>query len=203
MAWQGKSALIAKRVLDVSLSVVLIGVLLPLGVFISLWVWRDSKGPIVFRQVRIGQGQRPFILLKFRTMEVGSEGAWRPPTAEEFMDYVFQDHNDPRITEAGRWLRAHSWDELPQLVNVLLGDMSLVGPRPEIPQMVSLYRQDMHRRHTVRPGITGLAQVSGRSNLSTQDTLYYDLLYVDSWSFGLDLIILWKTLKQLFVAAGR
>lgn len=191
-----------KRLFDVVGSAFLLVVTSPLWVVLSVWVRRDSPGPALFRQTRIGLHGRPFQMWKFRTMRVGAENEWQPPTAADFASYVFQDAADPRITRVGRMLRRTSLDELPQLVNVLVGHMSLVGPRPEVPEMVALYQPPMHRRHAVRPGLTGLAQVSGRGDLTTGEMMALDLQYCDSWSLRLDLRILIQTVGQVLRRSG-
>jgi exopolysaccharide biosynthesis polyprenyl glycosylphosphotransferase len=196
-------ALIAKRLFDTVAAALLLLLVWPLLALIAWLIRWDSPGPAIFRQTRVGQGGRPFVLYKFRTMRVGAETDWRAPkTQEEFLRYVFQDERDPRVTRVGRWLRRTSLDELPQLWNVLRGDMSLVGPRPEIPEMVALYRPEMHERHRMRPGLTGLAQVSGRGLLTTEQILQYDLEYCRHWSLKLDCYILWKTVGEVFRRRG-
>ncbi len=191
-----------KRCMDVVGAAVLVVLTSPLWLGVAVAIRRDSPGPVLFRQTRIGRNGRPFVILKFRTMRVGAEREWRPPTSDEFHDYVFQDAGDLRITSVGNFLRRTSLDELPQLMNVLKGDMSLVGPRPEIPEMVALYSPEMHRRHRMRPGMTGLAQVSGRGELSTGETMAYDLHYCDHWSLAMDFSILWRTILQVLRAQG-
>ncbi len=196
----GKQA--AKRLLDVVGASAMLITTAPLWVVLSVWIRWDSPGPALFRQTRIGRHGRPFPMWKFRTMRVGAEHEWRPPSAAEFASYVFQDAFDPRITRVGRMLRRTSLDELPQLVNVLMGHMSLVGPRPEVPEMVALYEPHMHRRHGMRPGLTGLAQISGRGDLTTGEIMELDLQYCDAWSFRLDLKILARTLGQVLRRSG-
>ncbi len=191
-------ALAMKRVIDVLGASVLLLVTSPLWVIVAVLVLRDSPGPVFFRQVRIGLNGRPFLLVKFRSMYVGAEREWHPPGADEFLDYRFQEADDRRVTRIGRWLRRTSLDELPQILNIIRGDMSLVGPRPEIPEMVQLYRPEMHRRHRMRPGLTGLAQVSGRGMLTTGETMAYDLQYCDHWSLALDMAILGRTACEIF-----
>lgn len=185
---------VAKRVLDVVLALVGLLATLPLSLAIALWIRRDGPGAILFRQVRIGQHGRPFRLVKFRTMVPDAERQWQAPdTQEALAAYRFQDEGDDRITPVGRWLRRTSLDELPNLWNVLVGEMSLVGPRPEVPEIVALYDAEMRQRLAVKPGITGLAQVSGRGALSTLDTIRFDLEYCRRWSLGRDLGILCRT----------
>lgn len=196
-------ALQAKRLLDLALTVPLLVLLLPLMGLIALLIALDDPGPPLFIQTRIGWRGVPFRMFKFRTMRVGAHGEWLPPASpNELMDYVFQDTSDPRITRLGRILRKTSLDELPQLANVIMGSMSLVGPRPEIPEMVALYSPEMHRRHKMPPGITGWAQISGRGTLSTGKILQYDLEYCDDWRFSTDLKILWQTLLVVIARKG-
>lgn len=196
MTWRGRQ--LVKRVMDVLGASILLIVTAPLMVWAALAVYRDSPGPVIFRQTRVGLNGRPFVLLKFRTMRVGADQEWIPPQAHKFADYVFSDVDDGRITAIGQFLRDRAIDELPQLFNVLKGEMSLVGPRPEILEMVALYQPHMHRRHSVRPGLTGLAQVSGRRFLTTGETIEYDLIYCDTWTLKLDCVILCRTAGQLF-----
>lgn len=187
-----------KRVLDVVLALVGLLATVPLALGIALWIRRDSRGAILFWQVRVGQHGRPFRLVKFRTMVPDAERQWQAPDSHEALGaYRFQDEGDDRITPVGRWLRRTSLDELPNLWNVLVGDMSLVGPRPEVPEIVALYDAEMRQRLAVKPGITGLAQVSGRGALSTLDTIRFDLEYCRRWSLGHDLRILCRTVGSV------
>lgn len=198
MRWQGW----VKRGMDMAGALLLLVLSVPLWIAAAVAVRSDSPGPVIFRQIRVGQGGRPFVMWKFRTMRLGAESEWSPPRAEEFDQYVFQDAADGRITRVGRFLRRTSLDELPQLINVLHGDMSLVGPRPEVPEMVALYQPHMHRRHDVRPGITGLAQISGRGGLSSGETMAYDLHYRDTWTLALDIRILFVTVTHVVRGQG-
>lgn len=193
---------VVKRGMDVVGALALLVLSLPLWAVLAWLIRRDSPGPAIFHQTRVGLDGRLFVLWKFRTMHLGAEHQWQPPTPETFLAYTFQAVDDPRVTRIGRWLRRTSLDELPQLVNVLVGDMSFVGPRPEIPEMVALYHPDMHRRHRLRPGLTGLAQVSGRGDLTTGEILTLDLQYCDTWSLRLDLQILCQTVDLLWSGAG-
>lgn len=196
-------ALAVKRLLDVVGALVLLVLAFPLMLWAIRAIRRDSPGPAIFRQVRIGQYGRPFVLYKLRTMRLGAEREWTAPIRENFNSYVFQDPQDDRVTQMGRFLRRTSIDELPELINVLKGEMSLVGPRPEIPEMVALYKPFMERRHRLKPGLTGLAQVSGRGSLTTGEIMEYDLQYCDRWSLGLDFWILVQTIHQLYASQGR
>ena len=168
---------------------------LPLILVIALGVKLTSTGPVIFKQTRTGRQGREFTLFKFRSMFADAE-ARRAELAnhnDRAEGLLFKMRADPRITPVGRWLRRFSLDELPQLVNILFGHMSLVGPRPPLPDEVALYEEDVRRRLLVKPGLTGLWQVSGRSDLTWEESVRLDLRYVENWSFALDLMILWKT----------
>ena len=174
----------AKRAADLALAVPLTLLLAPALAGIAIWVRRDSPGPALFRQRRIGFAGRPFTLLKFRTMVVGAEGMGAGLAVLD---------GDERITAAGRALRRLSLDELPQLLNVLWGDMSLVGPRPTVAAQVRLYDDRQRRRLLARPGVTGLAQVSGRNAIPWSERIEIDVGYVNRWSMRRDLAILART----------
>lgn len=181
----------AKRRLDLALAVPLAIGLAPAMLAIAVWVRRDSPGPALFRQERIGLHGRPFRLVKFRTMVVGAQsmGPGLRVTAD-----------DRRITRAGAILRRLSLDELPQIINVLRGDMSLIGPRPTVAAQVEHYSPHQRRRLLARPGITGLAQVRGRTSLLWSQRIAIDIEYVDRWSLRGDLMILARTVG---VVVGR
>jgi exopolysaccharide biosynthesis polyprenyl glycosylphosphotransferase len=167
---------------------------LPLLLLIAAAIKLDSRGPVFFRQVRVGQGGREFGVYKFRSMVVDADRMQHHLTGHNETDgLMFKMRRDPRVTRVGRFLRKWSLDELPQLFNVLLGTMSLVGPRPPLPAEVARYSGDVRRRLLVKPGMTGLWQVSGRSDLSWEDGIRLDLYYVENWSLAADLSILWKT----------
>jgi exopolysaccharide biosynthesis polyprenyl glycosylphosphotransferase len=169
-------------------------VLLPLFLALAVWVRLSSRGPALFRQERIGTDGKPFTMYKFRSMYVDAEQRLADLRALNEGDGVlFKMKDDPRITPAGKWLRRFSLDELPQLINVAIGTMSLVGPRPPLQSEVSQYENDVRRRLLVKPGLTGLWQISGRSDLSWEESVRLDLHYVENWSLALDLVILWKT----------
>jgi exopolysaccharide biosynthesis polyprenyl glycosylphosphotransferase len=162
-----------------------------------------GRGPAVFRQERVGKDGRLFVLYKFRTMVVGAEA--RLAGLRNLNDTdgeLFKMRRDPRVTPVGRWLRRHSLDELLQLVNVLKGDMSLVGPRPPLAREVAGYPADMRRRLVVKPGLTGLWQVSGRSDLSWDESIRLDLTYVENWSLTMDLAILARTVSAVVRSSG-
>ncbi|HBQ95327.1 MAG TPA: sugar transferase [Sulfobacillus sp.] len=194
--------LILKRLFDVTASLLLMALFSWLFILIALMIRLDSKGPVFFVQIRVGRHGKSFPMLKFRTMYDGTERKWQAPSKEGALSYKFQDQGDDRITPLGRILRRSSLDELPQLWNVLRGQMSLVGPRPEIPEMVALYPDYAHARHRMRPGITGLAQVMGRGDLTLAETLHWDMEYCKNWTIGLDFKIIWKTLSAVLRRRG-
>ena len=156
-----------------------------------------------FRQTRVGRGGDIFGCFKFRTMVINAEEQIARMQAEQGVTaLLFKDKNDPRVTRPGRWLRRFSLDELPQLFNVVTGDMSLIGPRPQVPREVAEYDEIVRRRLRVRPGMTGLWQVSGRNDLSIGDAVRLDLYYVDNWSMLQDLAILFRTIGAVLSARG-
>jgi lipopolysaccharide/colanic/teichoic acid biosynthesis glycosyltransferase len=178
----------AKRAVDLVIAVPLLLVLAPAFVVIAALIRRESPGPAFYRQERVGLNGRIFRVIKFRTMVDGAEfiGAG-----------LVNDVGDPRITPIGARLRALSIDELPQLINVVIGDMSIVGPRPTLRDQVERYTPEQSRRLRARPGITGLAQISGRSTLPWSKRIVIDVHYVDHWSLRLDLMILLRTIPAL------
>jgi len=170
---------------------------------IAIVIKLGDGGPVFFRQLRVGQNGQGFLVWKFRTMVVDAERSQAMLAIEnEGNGVLFKMRKDPRITSAGAWLRRYSLDELPQLFNVLLGDMSLVGPRPALPEETALYQHHVRRRLAVKPGITGLWQVNGRSDLSWDEAVRLDLNYVENWTFMLDLQILWKTWSAIGSGTG-
>jgi Sugar transferases involved in lipopolysaccharide synthesis len=179
-----------KRVFDVVVSATALVVLAPVMGLIALLVWRTMGRPVLFRQARPGLHGKPFVMYKFRTMRDlrDAEGKLLPDEA--------------RLTPFGRWLRATSLDELPELVNVLRGEMSLVGPRPLLMEYLDRYTPEQARRHEVKPGITGWAQIHGRNNLSWDERFKLDVWYVDNWSLWLDVKILWRTLWMVLRREG-
>jgi exopolysaccharide biosynthesis polyprenyl glycosylphosphotransferase len=194
---------LVKAAFDVSLAALLLVLLSPVFAAIALIIKFNSRGPVFFRQVRVGRGGEMFRMYKFRTMHTGAEQRLRHMHAQnEFGGVLFKIREDPRVTRPGRLLRRHSLDELPQLINVLLGEMSLVGPRPPLPSEVEQYPQDMRRRLVVKPGMTGLWQVSGRSDLSWEDSIRLDLRYVENWSLTVDLVILMRTAMVVMRGSG-
>ncbi|MEO6502127.1 MAG: sugar transferase [Jatrophihabitantaceae bacterium] len=178
--------------------------LAPVFLALALAVRLTSSGPALFRQVRVGRAGSTFVMLKFRSMYADAEE--RLASLREQSDHgdgvLFKMKEDPRVTRVGKFLRKYSLDELPQLINVLLGTMSLVGPRPPLPLEVARYEDHVHRRLLVKPGLTGLWQVSGRSDLSWDESVQLDLRYVENWSLGEDLFILWKTARAVAAGSG-
>ena len=193
----------AKTIVDRFIALLAAVLLSPLLLVLTVLVRLDSRGPALFRQERIGSGGRPFTMLKFRSMSIDAES--RLPDLAEQSDgngRLFKLREDPRVTRMGRHLRKYSLDELPQLFNVVAGQMSLVGPRPPLGSEVDAYEFDALRRLRVLPGMTGLWQVSGRSDLSWEDSLRLDLWYVDNWSLALDLQIITRTFRAVFKGSG-
>lgn len=190
----------AKRTFDVVGSLTILALIWPLLLGLMLWIKRHDGGPALFRQTRVGRLGDEFTCLKLRSMSVDAEQRLAELEARDHV--LFKSHNDPRVTRPGRFIRRFSLDELPQLWNVVRGDMSLVGPRPPLPSEVEKYEDDMLRRLNVLPGMTGLWQVSGRSDLSWEDTVRLDLYYVDNWSMVQDLLILARTVTAVLATRG-
>lgn len=193
-----------KGVFDRAVALVILIVVLPVLAAVAAAVRVSSPGPVLFRQVRIGKDGKPFTMYKFRSMYADAEArlATLAGHNERADGLLFKIRHDPRVTRVGRVLRRSSVDELPQLFNVLRGDMSLVGPRPPLPSEVARYPRDVRRRLLVKPGLTGLWQVSGRSDLTWEESVRLDLHYVENWSLALDFMIIWKTAFAVFRAAG-
>lgn len=194
---------VLKMLFDRASAVAAIVLLSVLFIAIAIVIKLGDGGPVFFKQLRVGQNGQGFLVWKFRTMVVDAEQRKHLLAVEnEGNGVLFKLRKDPRITKAGAWLRRYSLDELPQLINVLLGHMSLVGPRPALPQETASYGRHMLRRLAVKPGITGLWQVSGRSDLSIADSVRLDVRYVENWSLILDLQIIWKTLRAILSGSG-
>ncbi len=195
---------VLKATFDHTTAAVGLVLLAPALLVLCLLVKLTSRGPALFRQTRVGRDGELFSVLKLRTMQVDAEQRLHEFLALNESDggVLFKLRNDPRITPVGRWLRAWSLDELPQLVNVLRGQMSMVGPRPPLPTEVEKYEGHAHRRLLVKPGITGLWQVSGRSDLTWEESVRLDLQYVENWSLGLDIAVLAKTLTAVVRSSG-
>ncbi|QRQ79998.1 sugar transferase [Glutamicibacter protophormiae] len=192
-----------KRALDVILSAAALILLSPLFGALALAVRLDSPGPVIFRQTRVGKDGKEFVMYKFRTMVVDAEQRLTElQDANEGAGPLFKLKTDPRVTKIGRVLRKMSLDELPQIYNVLRGEMSLVGPRPPLRSEVDVYERHIYRRLLIKPGLTGLWQVNGRSDLSWEDSVRLDLYYVENWSVIGDLVIMWHTFKAMIRPQG-
>ncbi len=192
-----------KRLFDIVASGLALWLLLPLFAAVAVGIKLTSRGPIFFKQVRAGVHGRPFHMLKFRSMVVNAEELKARLAAQnEQTGPVFKMKNDPRITGIGRFIRKYSIDELPQLINVLRGDMSVVGPRPPVPQEVAQYEPWQRRRLSVRPGLTCIWQVSGRNQISFEDWMYLDMQYIDHWSLSQDLSLILKTVPVVLTGRG-
>ena len=195
--------LILKRASDLALGIAAAVISLPLALLIALAIKLDTAGPILYSQTRIGKNGAPFRCFKFRSMVVGAD-SMRPEMAEinEATGPLFKVRNDPRRTAVGRWLRRYSLDELPQLINVIRGEMSLVGPRPNLPEEAEQYEEWHKKRLTVSPGITGLWQVSGRSDLTFDEMVLLDIYYVENWNIVMDISILVRSLPAVLRGRG-
>ena len=183
-----------KRVLDIVGSVLCLILFSPVMLLTAAMIKLTSPGPLIFKQERVGLHNQPFVMYKFRSMEVQRKSKEKEGWTRK---------NDPRVTGIGKFIRKTSIDELPQLVNVLKGEMSLVGPRPERPQFVEKFREDIPRymvKHQVRPGMTGWAQINGyRGDTSIRKRIEYDLYYIENWTLGLDIKILFLTVFKGFI----
>ncbi|MDR5894328.1 sugar transferase [Halomonas mongoliensis] len=188
---------LAKRLFDIVSSAAVLLVILPLLLAVALWIKLDSRGPVFFLQQRAGLGGRPFRILKFRTMLHRA-----PEQIDQHSEQVVSAGRDPRITRAGRFIRATSIDELPQLINILKGDMSVVGPRPVLMEQKEVVPPGYMKRFDVRPGLTGLAQVRGRRSLGWLKQLAFDAEYVEKRSFFYDLGIIFTTIKVVLLGSG-
>jgi lipopolysaccharide/colanic/teichoic acid biosynthesis glycosyltransferase len=189
--------------MDVAISSLALILLSPLFALVAVVIRLDSRGPVLFRQIRVGKGDVLFTVFKFRSMREGAEDE-----KEQLMDrneadgVFFKIRDDPRVTAVGRFLRRSSIDELPQFINVLMGHMSVVGPRPAPPSEVQRYQPWHKRRLEVAPGITGLWQVSGRSELTFDEMVLLDLYYIENWSPIMDLQIMLRTVPQMILGDG-
>jgi lipopolysaccharide/colanic/teichoic acid biosynthesis glycosyltransferase len=195
------------RALEICVAATALVLLSPVMLWVAWVIRRGTPGPALFRQQRVGQGFRVFTFYKFRTMYVDAREQFAHLyeynySPEEIQALQFKAEEDPRVTPQGKWLRFSTLDELPNFWNVLKGDMALVGPRPEIPEMLPYYQGESRMKFSVRPGITGLAQISGRGRLKFLETLAYDLEYVRNRSFLLDLKILVLTVVKMLRADG-
>jgi exopolysaccharide biosynthesis polyprenyl glycosylphosphotransferase len=192
-----------KRMFDVVVGTILFVLALPAMAVVAVLVRVTSRGPALFRQERVGKAGKPFVMYKFRSMVKGAEELHEQLVQESGADTVlFKLREDPRVTPVGRVLRRWALDELPQLWNVVRGDMSLVGPRPALPGETARYSNRLRTRLQVKPGLTGLWQVNGRHELPFADYIRYDLFYVENWSLGLDLYVIGKTVPALLARRG-
>lgn len=196
--------LFLKRLFDVLLSTALIVALAPMWLMIPALVWVEDRGPVFFRQTRVGLNGREFRIWKFRTMHVNADVELAALLARQGTSDkpLFKVADDPRITRVGQLLRRTSLDEIPQLLNVLEGTMSLVGPRPQVPAEVELYDDTASRRLLTKPGMTGLWQVNGRSSLTWEEALRFDLFYVENWTLSMDIRVLFRTLRVVIAQEG-
>ena len=196
---------IIKQIFDITLALTALVVTAPIMLIAAIAV-KSDKGPVFFLQERHGKDGKLFKMIKFRSMKVGSEKLHEQLKKQKQNELtnsnMFKDPEDPRITKVGKFIRKYSIDELPQIFNVLKGEMSMVGPRPPLPSEVKEYEKHVHRRLYVKPGITGIWQVSGRSALSWEETVRLDLSYVESWSILSDVTILLKTIRVVFTRDG-
>jgi exopolysaccharide biosynthesis polyprenyl glycosylphosphotransferase len=192
-----------KRGIDLVLGGLAVLLLSPVLAAVALAVKLDSRGPVLFRQQRVGVAGQPFTMFKFRSMVLDAEDRLTQlARSNEGSGLLFKMRDDPRVTRVGRIIRRYSLDELPQLFNVLNGTMSLVGPRPPLPREVAEYEGRVHRRLLIKPGITGLWQVSGRSNLAWEESVKLDLYYVENWSILSDFLVLLKTVRAVLKRDG-
>jgi exopolysaccharide biosynthesis polyprenyl glycosylphosphotransferase len=192
-----------KRTLDLVISIIVLSFIWPVLLMVAILIKIDSSGPFLYRHKRMGYRGEVFNFFKFRTMVVNADDLLEKyKKMSERKGPVFKMANDPRITRIGKTLRRYSIDELLQLLNVLRGEMSLVGPRPQVLWEASAYDDWAKRRLRVLPGITGLWQVSGRASLSYEEMIELDIYYIESWSLGLDLKILFNTLPAIFTKEG-
>ena len=184
-----KPYLIVKRIIDIICSILGLIILIPFFLIIAIAIKIESKGPVIFKQKRIGKDGQVFEIYKFRSMVVG---------AEKMGTGVYSKKGDSRVTKVGKFIRATSIDELPQLLNILKGEMSFIGPRPWIPEYYEFFTEEQKRRSDVLPGISGLAQVKGRNKINIFKKINYDIEYVDKISLLMDIKIIFLTIKQLF-----
>jgi lipopolysaccharide/colanic/teichoic acid biosynthesis glycosyltransferase len=202
--WEVSRGVVMKRALDIAGSMAFLGVFSPLYLMLTLWVKLEDRGPVVFSQTRVGRFGKEFRMYKFRSMRLSAEAEFEKLLVRnQHADGVtFKMKNDPRITRAGKWLRRFSLDELPQFVNVLKGNMSLVGPRPPTPREVALYSPADRRRLAVKPGLTCFWQVSGRSNIDFSGQVKLDVKYIETAGFWVDIKILILTVGAVLTGKG-
>ena len=195
--------MLTKRTFDLVVGglIVLLGT--PLWLLIAVGIKLQTPGPVFYRQERIGRDGKPFGMFKFRSMYVDAEARLAEiRAANEATGPLFKMKDDPRVTRIGKWMRKYSIDEFPQLINVLKGEMSLVGPRPPLPSETEQYSDHHWRRMEVLPGMTGLWQVSGRSRLTFDEMVRLDLFYIENWSVGFDMSLILRTIPAVLLARG-
>ncbi|MCC6484189.1 MAG: sugar transferase [Armatimonadetes bacterium] len=202
-ARESRLYLTVKRALDIVVVLLLLALLAPVFVIIGLSIYMEDRGPIFYRQVRAGRDGRPFTFYKFRSMVVNAEQIQEQlQSKNEASGPIFKMRDDPRVTKTGRWLRRSSLDELPQLINVLLGDVSLVGPRPQLPSEVEQYKPHHRQRLSVQPGLLCLREVSGRSKLTFEEWVELDLLYIQHRGLRMDASIFLRAIKAVLKGDG-
>ncbi|NDJ54256.1 MAG: sugar transferase [Chloroflexi bacterium] len=197
-----RTSMMIKRLMDLGLSLLVMPFLIILYIVVGIMIKLDSPGPIIFKQKRVGKDGHEFYVLKFRTMIDGADAMKKDLEHRNRSTITFKDPDDPRRTRVGRWLRATSLDELPQFINVLRGEMSIVGPRPGTPEEVARYQTWQLKRTAIQPGITGLWQVSGRSDVPFEEMCLLDIFYIENWSLDLDLRIMLKTIPVVLFRQG-
>jgi lipopolysaccharide/colanic/teichoic acid biosynthesis glycosyltransferase len=195
------------RLFEITVALGALIILSPIILVVGLIIWLDSGGPVLFFQDRVGKDGKLFKFVKFRTLYADARQRFPELYSYQYSEsdienLKFKIEDDPRVTRAGRWLRKSTLDELPNFWNVLTGEMALVGPRPEIPEMVKYYKGDLKKKFSVRPGITGLAQVRGRGHLKFFETAQYDVEYVETRTFAGDIKILFETILKIFTHEG-
>ncbi|EDN8189244.1 sugar transferase [Listeria monocytogenes] len=197
-----------KRLMDILISIVGLVLTFPIMLLLTILIKLEDKGPALFIQTRTGRDDKVFSIYKFRSMRVNQKGViktqeltWENGVPEDFM-FKKTDEINPNVTKIGAYIRKTSLDELPQLFNVLIGNMSIVGPRPEIPSITLYYNREQKQRLIVKPGITGWAQVNGRSDITNGEKMNFDYYYIKNQSIRLDLAIIWKTIKVVLTSKG-
>ena len=207
LLWCERLARVCYRSVEIVVASCGLMLMFPVMIVVAIIIKRDSPGPTVFRQTRIGLNGEPFQFYKFRTLYADARQRWPELydyrfTPAEIQTLVFKTDRDPRVTKVGIWLRRSTLDELPNLYNLLRGDVAMVGPRPEIYDMLPYYHPDQMLKFVVKPGLTGMAQVSGRNRLTFQETLSWDMEYVEQRSWRLDVKIIWETVKKVLARDG-